>query len=244
MSSRPTRNIEGLREREELHAHVEGTRIVEEASAGRAVEDDVGVGVIVDDHDVMCLREGDDLLVDLRRAHGANGVSRKRDHHVASCIGNVLRNALHPREKVVLRRERVVPGLCARKKRSRGKHRIAGVWDEGHIARVRKRGAYVPHALLGPAAAHDHGGRDALDAKARAVVVAYGLEQLVLVVQCVLPVRRVLGALPQRLDDVMWRLEVRRANREVEHLAALRLEFATLGVEGGKDLVAKQVKSP
>ena len=138
--------------------------------------------------------------------------------------------------------ERVVPGLCARQKRAGGKDRVARVWDKGHVAGVCQRRAHVAHALLRPAAAHDHRRRDALDAKARTVVVADGLEQLVLVVQGILPVGGVFRALSQRLDHVMRRLEVRRTNREVKHLATLCLQLATLGVKRGEDLVAKQVE--
>ena len=35
------RHVKGLREREELHAHVEGARVVKEGAATRTVEDDV-----------------------------------------------------------------------------------------------------------------------------------------------------------------------------------------------------------
>ena len=142
----------------------------------------------------------------------------------------------------MLGRERVVPGLCARKKRAGGKDRVARVWDKSHVTGVCQRCAHVTHTLLRAATAHDHGGRDALNAKAGAIVVADGLKQLVLVVQGVLPVGRVFGALSQRLDHVVRRLEVRRTNREVKHLATLCLELAALGIERGKDLVAKQAE--
>ena len=38
------------------------------------------------------------------------------------------------------------------------------------------------------------------------------------------------------------RLEVRRAHREIKHFATLCLKLATLGVERGEDLIAKQVE--
>ena len=51
---------------EELHAHIHGTRRIEEAVAHGPVKDDVAVGVVVDDENVILFCKGHQLGVQLR----------------------------------------------------------------------------------------------------------------------------------------------------------------------------------
>ena len=85
--------------------------------------------------------------------------------------------------------------------------------------------------------------RDAIHAIAVPVVGAHGVQQLVLVVQGVLPVGRVLSALDQRVYDVLRGLEVGRPHREIVDRAALGLKLAATHVKRGKDLVSQQAKT-
>ena len=236
-------HVERLGEREELHAHLARARVGEEAAAGRPVIDDVGVGVVVDDDHVMLARELDDLLVHLGRAHRAHRVGRQRDHHVLGAVGHLRVDSRHVWQEVMLGRERVVGARAARERDRVAEDGVARVGHEDGVARVDERGGQRQHALLRAAAAHDHVALDALYAKAVAVVAADGVEQLVLVVERVLPVGRVLGALCQGIDDVLGRPEVGRSHGEVVDGAAGRLELAATHVKGSKDLVSQQVQT-
>lgn len=60
-----------------------------EAAAGLAVKHDVGVRVIMDDQQIMLAGKGDNLLVDLGRAHRADRVRGQRHDHVLGTIGNL-----------------------------------------------------------------------------------------------------------------------------------------------------------
>ena len=237
------RHVEGLGEAQKLHADLAGARVRQEAPAGGAVVDDVGVGVVVDDHDVVLARELDDLLVDLGRAHRAHRVCGQRDDHVLGAVRHLRVDARHVGQEVVLGRERVERARAAGERGGVAEDRVAGVGHQDGVALVDERGAQGQHALLGAAAAHDHVVRDAVHAVAVLVVGAHGVQQLVLVVQGVLPVGRVLGALDQRVYDVLRGPEVRRPHREVVDRAALGLKLAAAHVKRGKDLVSQQVKT-
>ena len=236
------RDVERLGEAEELDAHLVGTGVVEEAVALDPVEDDVAVGVVVNDQQVMGTGELDDLGVDLRRAHRAHRVCRQRHHHVLGTVGHLGVDAVHVGQEVVLGRERV-EGKLGPDHHGRGaKQRVARVGDEHRVALVEQRQRQAAHALLRAVDAHDHVGRDS-DAEAALVVGADGVLELGKVRDGILPVVGVLRGRHERVHHVRRRLEVRRAHREVDDRATLGLELVPAVVERGEDLVAKLVES-
>ena len=236
------RDVERLGEREELHAHVERPRRVEEGIAPLHVVDDVGIGVVVDDEQVVLAREGHDLLVEAGPRDGAHGIGGQRHDHVLGGVRDRGVDAGHIGQEVVLGVQRVVGQVGAREQARRGKDGIAGVRDQDGVARVEQGHAQVPHALLRAVAGADHIGRDARHAVAALVIGAHGVQQLGRVAQGVLPLGRVVGGLCQGVLQVAGRLEVGRAHREVVDGAALGLELQPLIVESGEDLVAEPVE--
>ena len=196
----------------------------------------------MNDHEVVGAREGDGLLVDRRRPHRAHRVGGKREDEVLGGVRHVRRHVGQVRQEVVLGGERVVEGARAGEQRRVLEDGVARVGHQAHVAGVDERRDHVPQALLGAAAAHHHVARDAGHAEAALVVAADGVEQLVLIVQRVLPVGGGGRGRAQRLDHVGRGLEVRRAHREVEDLPPGGLQLAPPHVERGEHLVAKQVE--
>ncbi len=58
-------------------------------AARLAVEDDAGICVVVNDQQIMFAGKGDNLLVDLGRAHRADRVRRQRHDHILGTIGDL-----------------------------------------------------------------------------------------------------------------------------------------------------------
>ncbi len=79
--------------------------------------------------------------------------------------------------------------------------------------------------------------------KRRCVIIADRLLELGQVAQAVLPLRRIGSGIAQRLDHVVVRSEIRRADRQVVDGAALGLKLQALGVERAEDLRAKPIKT-
>ena len=103
-----TGDVKRLGKREELHAHLKRTGILQEASARLAVEHDVGVCVVMDDQQVVLASESDNLLVDLGRTHRADRVRGQRNDHVLGAIGHLGIDARHIGQVIVLGNQRIV----------------------------------------------------------------------------------------------------------------------------------------
>lgn len=68
------RDVEALAQREELHRAFPGARGVEDAAAVGTVKDNIAVGVVMYQQNVVFTAEIDDFGVELRRADAAHGV--------------------------------------------------------------------------------------------------------------------------------------------------------------------------
>ena len=132
----------------------------------------------MDDQQVVLAGEGDDLLVDLRRAHRANRVGGQRHDHVLGAVGDLGVDARHVGQVVVLGDQRVVLELGIGDLGARLKDRIARIGHQNRITRIEQRQAQVAHALLRAVARLHHGRRNARNPKAALVVIAHGLLEL------------------------------------------------------------------
>ena len=236
-------DVKRLGEREKLHTHLERAGILQEAATRLAIEHDVRVGVIVDDQQVVLAGEGDDLLVDLGRAHRAHRVGGQRNDHVLGAVGDLWIDARHIGQVVMLGDQRVVLELGIGDLGARLKDWVARIGYQDRIARVEQRQTQVAHALLRAVARLHHGRRNARNAKAALVVIAHGLLELGQVAQGVLPHLGVLGGLGQRLDHVVVWLKVGRAHTHVVNGLALGFKRKKLVVERGENLRAKAVET-
>ena len=237
-----TGDVEAFGKTEELHAHIHGTRRVEEAVAHGPVKDDVAVGIVVDDEDVVLLCKGHQLGVQLRRAHAAHRVCGQGDDHVLCLAGHIFRDVLHVRQEAMLFGQRIIPGFCAAQQTARNEHRVAGGGQQHGVALVAQHHADVAHALLTAGAAGYLIRRD-LHAEAALVVAAHSIQQLRQVAQAVLPVLRVGGCVHHGLADVLGRRKVRCADAQIINGTALSFQFHLAFVQCGEDLVAEQVQS-
>ena len=233
-------DVEGLRQAEELGADVDGTVILQEAAALHAVEDDVRVGVVVEQQDVIFLREGDELFVDLIVADAAHRVRRQGDDHELRPLRDVFRNGGDVRQEVRLGRHRVVPRLRAGHLGAGDEHGVARRRQQDGVALIDERHADMAHALLRAVAGADHVRRDG-HAEAPVVVRADGVEEFRQVAQGVFPVLGVHRRFCQGFPDMQGSLEVRGADAHIEQRASLGLELEFFVVQRSEDLVSEAV---
>ena len=197
----------------------------------------------MDDQQVVLAGEGDDLLVDLGRAHRTHRVGGQRNDHVLGAIGDLWVDTRDVGQVVVLGDQRVVLELGIGDLGTRLKDRVARIGHQNRITRVEQRQAQVAHALLRAVARLHHGRRNAGDAKATLIVIAHSLLELGQIAQGILPHLRVLRGLGQRLDHMVVRLKVGRAHAHVVNGLALGLKRKKLVVERSENLRAKAVET-
>ena len=206
------RDVEALAQREELHRAFLGTRRVEDAAAVGTVKDNIAVGVVMYQQNVVLTAEIDDFGVELRRADAAHGVGGQADQHELGPAGHVLRDGGDVGQEVVLLRQLVVPRLGTAQLGAGHKDGVAGVGQQHQIAVVAERQAQMADTVLAAGEAHDLVGGDGVHVKAALVVAADSLQHLGQVAQAVLPVFVVLRGVDERLLQVVRRCKIRRAD--------------------------------
>ena len=197
----------------------------------------------MDDEQVVLASKGDNLLVDLGRAHRADRVRGQRHDHILGTIGNLRIDTRHIGQVIMLGDQRIVLELGIGDLGTRLKDRVARIGNQDGVTRIEQGQAQMAHALLRAVARLHHGRRNARNAKATLIVIAHGLLELGQVAQGVLPHLGVLGRLRERLDHVVVRLKVGRAHAHVVNGLALGLKRKKLVVERGEDLRAKAVET-
>ena len=206
------RDVEALAQREEFHRAFPGTRRVEDAAAVGTVKDNIAVGVVMYQQNVVLTAEINDFGVELRRADAAHGVGGQADQHELGPAGHVLRDGGDVGQEVVLLRQLVVPRLGTAQLGAGHKDGVAGVGQQHQIAVVAERQAQMADAVLAAGEAHDLVGGDGVHVKAALVVATDGLQHLGQVAQAVLPVFVVLRGVDERLLQVVRRCKIRRAD--------------------------------
>ena len=145
----------GLGQGVKLHAHLLGAGDGQEGASLPPVEDDLGVGVVVEDHDVIFLSEGHQLLVEgLGRRH-RDGVHGVGDHHHLRLSGHGRVDGGEVGEVVILRQKRIADGFRAAEHGSHLEDGVARIRHQHHVAGVADRPADVGDALLGAVDGHD-----------------------------------------------------------------------------------------
>ena len=238
-----TGDVKRLGKREELHAHLERTGILQEAAAGLAVKHDVGVRVVMNDQQIVLAGKGDNLLVDLGRTHRADRVRGQRHDHIFGTISNLGIDTRHIGQVIMLGNQRIVFELGIGDLGTRLKDRVAWIGNQNGVTRIEQGQAQMAHALLRAVARLHHRRRNARNAKAALIVIAHGLLEFGQVAQGVLPHLGILGCLRERLDHVVIRLKVGRAHAHVVNGLALSLQREQFVVERGEDLRAKAIET-
>ena len=238
-----TGDVKRLGKREELHAHLKRTGILQEAATRLAVEHDIGVGIVMNDQQIMLAGKGDNLLVDLGCAHRADRVGGQRHDHILGTIGNLGIDARHIGQVIMLGNQRIVFELGIGDLGTRLKDRVARIGNQNGVTRIEQGQAQMAHALLRAVARLHHRRRNARNAKAALIVIAHGLLEFGQVAQGILPHLWILGCPRERLDHVVVRLKVGRAHAHVVNGLALSLQREKLVVERGEDLRAKAVET-
>ena len=197
----------------------------------------------MNDEQVVLAGEGDDLLVDLGRAHRAHRVGGQRYDHILGTIGHLGIDTRHIGQVIMLGDQRIVLELGIGDLGTRLKDRVARIGNQNGVTRIEQGQAQMAHALLRAVARLHHGRCNARNAKATLIVIAHGLFEFRQVAQGILPHLGILGCLRERLDHVVVRLKVGRAHAHVVNGLALGLQREKLVVERGEDLRAKAVET-
>ena len=197
----------------------------------------------MNDQQIVLAGKGDNLLVDLGRAHRADRVRGQRHDHVLGTIGNLGIDTRHIGQVIMLGNQRIVFELGIGDLRTRFKDRVARIGNQNGVTRIEQGQAQMAHALLRAVARLHHRRRNARNAKAALIVIAHGLLEFGQVAQGILPHLGILGGLCERLDHMAVRLKVGRAHAHVVNGLALSLQREKFVVERGEDLRAKAVET-
>ena len=236
-------DVEALAQREELHRTALCAGNVEDAVALSAVKDDVAVGVVMDEKDVIRVTEIHDFLINFRRSYAAHRVGGERHNHVFGLAGDFGGDVGHMGQKAVFAAQRVIIGHAAAQPGTGDKDGVAGIRQEHGVALVEQSKAQMPDAVLAARKAHHPVRRDGIDAEPALVVGTDGVQQLGQVPQGILPVLAVSGGIHEGLPDMGHRRKVRRTHREVIQLFALGFQGHFFVVERGENLRSKQIQS-
>ena len=198
----PARHVPALREREDLDADLLRARRLEEARRAVAVEAELGVGVVVDDDQVVRARELDRALEVAGLDDGAGRVVRVVEEEQVRAREHVGRDRVELGQEALLglaaagsapRRPRTAGPTCTADSPGPGERQTS----PGSSSAMRD----VADRLLAAERGHDLRGRVELDAEALAVEAGRGLAELVrAVVRRVLVRARVARGLGQRVD--------------------------------------------
>ena len=194
------------------------------------VEDDLGVGVVVDNDDVVLPGESNELFIEGPGRRHAHGVGRVGHHHHLGLPGQLRVDGVQVRQVAVLRPQLVIRDFRAAEHGTHFKDGVAGVGHQHHVAGVADGQADVGQPLLGAVDGHDLILLQ-LHAVAGAIPVLHGLQQLGQLRQGVFVVLRGPGGVTQGLHHVGRGLKVRGADGQVVHLPARGLHLPAFLVQ-------------
>ena len=169
----------GLGQRGELDRDVAGAVDLEDRGGRIAVEVDLGVGEVGEHPEVVLLREGDQLAVEVEVADLRGGVRREGDHDGHGLRHRVGHGAVE-RAQVFLGIEPSVVERGDVAEHAAGDHeavgvdRVGGVGDEHDVAGCGDRHGEVGEALLGAEGGDDLGLGVELHPEAAGVVAGLG----------------------------------------------------------------------
>ncbi len=132
---------------------------LEERRRAVAVVGDLGVGVVVDDDDVVAPGEIDDPGEEVVLDDAARGVVRVVDEHQPGARGHVGRDRVEVGLEAELGQQRHRHRLRAGQERAGGVDRVAGIARQRDVARVQEGQVDVGDGLLGPHRRDDLGRR-------------------------------------------------------------------------------------
>ena len=138
-----------------LHPHLLGPLIGQEGLPLQSVKDDVGVGVVVKDDDIVGLGKGDELVVELIRSSDAYRVGGIGYHHHLGSVCQFWVHSVQIGKVAVLLLQRVVDDFCPTQGWAHLKDGVARVRHQHHIPGVTQSPADVGQPLLGAVDALD-----------------------------------------------------------------------------------------
>ena len=226
----PPRHVVGLRQGEQLDPHVLGPRHLQERWRAIAVEGEVGVGEVVDDHQAVLAGEGHHALEEgAVHAHGRGIVGEGQDEELGPGPRQLGR-LLELGEEVDLRRHGDRAQVTVGDDHRVRVDRIGRVRHQHAVAGLEHGEGEVGQSLLGPDGGDGFGVGVQLDPVAVAVPPGDGHpEPRDAAGGRVAMVAGVLGGLDELGHDVLGRAQVGVAHPEVDDILAagarLRLQI-------------------
>ncbi len=223
-------HIEGLGEGEELHAHLFGALVRQERATLVPIKNDVRIGIIVHNEQIVRLGKGHQLLIKLRSGYRTHWVCRQRHHHIAGLISLMRVNAFQVGKEVMLGSQGIKHRSRPCEMRSTCEDGIARIWHQHRITGICQRHRQVGHALLGARDHHHHVGRD-FNIETTLVVGTHRIQKFRQVMERILPRIGIFGRLQQRIDNLLRRRKIRGSHRQVDHGLAPTFQRTALGIE-------------
>ncbi len=240
----PAGHVVRLRGREDLDADVARARHLEERWRLIAVEREIGVREVVDDHQTVLAGEVDDLHEEVAVHAHRRRVVREGEDQELGFRPRQPRGLLQPPEEVPVGCERDRPEIAVGDDDRVGVDRIGRVRHERAVARLQHRQRQMGHAFLGADGGDHFGVRVELDLVAVAIPLRHRDPQPRDAARGgVAVILRILRCLDELVDDVLGRGHVRIAHAQIDDVLAASSSLALEVVDDGKD-VRRQTLDP
>jgi hypothetical protein len=192
-------------------------------AAGRVVEIDLRIGEVREQNELVLLREGDEVPVEIEGRHIGGRVRGIADHEREGLRDRVHHGPLGRHEEVRGRLGGNGANHAARHEEAEGMDRVARVRHKDHVARRRDGLGHIGEALLGAERRHHLRVGIELHAEAARIVARLGAAKTRDALGGGVAVRaRLARGLDELLDHVRRGREVRVAHAEIDDVRAVR----------------------
>ena len=206
----------------------------------RPIKDNIAVGIVMDDQNVILSGKCHDFFIKSRRGDTSYRVGRKRNYHIFGLFCNFFRDILYIWKKIMLCHQWIIVWYCSCHQASRCKYRITRIRKKNDIPLITKRHAKMPHSFLASINGHYHI-RCQLHIKSFLIILTDCFQKLRKVSEAVFPVVIIHGSFCQGLLDVFRRLKIRCSHTHIINFHTLCFQFHTSVIQGCKDFFSKSV---
>ena len=212
----------GFGEGIELHSHLFGAGVGEKAAAGLAVKHELGIGVIVEDDDVVSFGKLDELGIKRGGRCYGGGVVGIGDHHQFGALSHGGGDFVQVDDIAVFRALGHIVNLGAGQARAVCKDGVAGVRHKDGIAGIHDGKGDMGQAFLRAQKGENFGIGIQRNVIAALIPIGNGAAQGLCIREGIEVIFRVKGALAQRLHDMRGGRDIRRADGQIHHGQPLR----------------------
>ena len=207
-----------------------------------AVVNDIAVGVVVDNKDIVFPAELHDLFIKPGSRYASHRVGGEGNDHVFRFFCHIFGDILHTGEKIMFRSKGIVVGNSSRHETSRREYRVTGIRKKNRVSLVADGHAQMAHSLLASVNRHHHIRGD-LHLETFLIIFADSVQKFRDISETVFPVLVIHGGFGKGFLDMLRGFEIRGAHTHVIYFHSLLLQLHFPVVESGKDLISESVQS-